>query len=140
MNRIDEPSLGPQLDVAHLVFHGGGVLRLDDASLPVAWGRSSFGPFVGRLCLSREQWWIGAIDGTPQLKNVGSNPTCVWFPKRDPVVVGPGEMLQLLDGCCFGVRYWTAEGADGTETRRALCTFWADSLAACDSNNGSVYS
>ena len=92
--------------------------------------------------MSRGQWWIGAIDGTPQLRNVGSNPTCVWFPKRDPVVVGPGEMLQLLDGCCFGVtvRYWTAEGADGTETRRALCTFWADSLAACDSNNGSVYS
>ena len=79
------------------------------------------------MCLSPEQWSITAIDGTVELTSIGRNNTRAWFPNGDRVDVAPGQKLRLVDGCYFGVRYWTNDSF-ATEPRRALCTFWAERL------------
>jgi hypothetical protein len=101
------------------------VLYLDAG--PVTGGRSALPPLTaGAMCVSRKMWRIALEDGGAMMTNKGLNPMCVWFPNGDTFVVAPEETLRLCDGCSFGVRYWTAVGADITMHRRALFTFWAN--------------
>jgi hypothetical protein len=98
---------------------------------PLTVGRSALPPLTaGAMCVSKKQWRIALEDGEAKLTNIGLNPTCVWFPNGDTFVVAPEETLRLCDGCSFGVRYWTAVGAD--MPRRALFTFWANGFDAIE--------
>lgn len=122
--------LGPlprQMGGAHVVALGAGpfaqVAHVDGSPLEI--GRGAFPEFLGRMCLSSMQWSITASNGTAQLRNTGKNNTRVWFPNGNRVDVAPEQTLRLLDGCYFGVRYWTNDSFVN-EPRRALCTFWAD--------------
>jgi hypothetical protein len=125
------------MDGAHVVAIGGAGPFAQVAHVGgtrVKFGRGAFHPFPGSMCLSPQQWSITATDGTAQLTSIGRNKTCVWFPDGNRADVARGETLEVLDGCFFGVRYWTNESFVN-EPKRALCTFWADRLGSSDDEN-----
>ncbi len=84
------------------------------------------------MCVSKTQWLITAKDGT-QLTNAEPAVRLAsqrrYGRRRAWTNAAPARRVLLL---------WTADGADINMPRRALFTFWADSLDACDSDNAPV--
>ena len=123
----------PRLPFAHshLIVEGGHYYFLSHY-IPEVYGRRSFGHgVVGRGYVDKKQWAIDRRDGTYWLINIGDTPTAVWYANGDPddpLLLGQNMGAQLVDGCTFGLRYWEIPGA-GDESRRALCSFWDDSIA-----------
>ena len=130
--RHDEAPI-PRLDHrCHVAVAEDSAVHYLDAG-PVTVGRSALQRrTAGAMCVSRKMWRIALEDGGAMMTNKGLNPMCVWFPNGDTFVVAPEETLRLCDGCSFGVRYWTAVGADITMHRRALFTFWANGFDAIE--------